>query len=271
MGDYFAGDERRKWLGVQSIVGPIVATSVVLACGFLGTVSWRAPFAVYAVSALCFIWLWLGTWEPQRGKSAAAQGERRPEASFPWAAMLPVYLTTLVVSLIYYVQTLQLGLALKALGAPSTWHISVAITIASLGVILGGAFYRKFGRIAPLRLVAVVLAADALGYAGLNYVNHYTTAVPICVVAQFGNGLTIPTLVGWALSRLPEGERGRGMGLWISSFFVAIWLSPMMMTFIEHALAVTVTGAFAVVGWVSAALAAAAWLASMREPADASG
>ena len=36
LGDYFHTDERKKWLSYQSIVGPIAASSLILAGGALG-------------------------------------------------------------------------------------------------------------------------------------------------------------------------------------------------------------------------------------------
>src|ERR1700682_5006063 len=44
LGDYFAGAARQKWLGVQGILGSILATLIMLSGGALGTVNWHAPF-----------------------------------------------------------------------------------------------------------------------------------------------------------------------------------------------------------------------------------
>ena len=54
-------------------------------------------------------------------------------------------------------------------------------------------------------------------------------------MANFAFGLTLPTLVGWALDVLPPAWRGRGMGLWMSSFFCAQFLSPPLFALLMRA------------------------------------
>src|SRR5262245_43421149 len=70
MGDYFDGAERHKWLGYQTVVGPLVASMLVLAGGALGDMSWRAPFVLYAVAVPILGWAYVAAWEPARKQAA---------------------------------------------------------------------------------------------------------------------------------------------------------------------------------------------------------
>jgi MFS family permease len=47
-------------------------------------------------------------------------------------------------------------------------------------------------------------------------------------------GMTIPCLVAWALSSLPAEHRGRGMGLWSSSFFIGQFVSPLTVSLLRN-------------------------------------
>jgi hypothetical protein len=67
------------------------------------------------------------------------------------------------------------------------------------------------------------------------------------LVAQFGNGLAIPMLIGWALEQFGAAHRGRGMGIWGSCFFAGTFLSPPLLTGTER-LAGSFLGAVAGIG-----------------------
>jgi MFS family permease len=46
-------------------------------------------------------------------------------------------------------------------------------------------------------------------------------------------GMTIPCLVAWALGSLPMEHRGRGMGLWSTSFFIGQFVSPLVVSLLR--------------------------------------
>jgi len=116
------------------------------------------------------------------------------------------------------------------LSKPSS--IGLIIMIASSGVVIGGYFYRRLAHLPVSRVFAVIFLAIGAGYIGLGLSPDYRTGLPFGSVAQFGNGLAIPALIGWALTKYSLENRGRGMGLWGGCFFVGQWLSPLAVSFI---------------------------------------
>jgi MFS family permease len=104
-----------------------------------------------------------------------------------------------------------------------------------------------------------LLAAEfALSGAGLVLI---FTAGPVpviitgAVLTGFATGLLLPTLLTWAVSRLPFAQRGRGTGLWTAALFLGEFLSPLVVGGLT-----AVTGglgaSLAIVGVASLALAA---------------
>jgi len=231
LGDYFAGDERQKWLGYQAVVGSIGAAALILAGGQLGDIAWNGPFVLYLLAAPLLVWAWFVVWEPTR---AAHTGPSRttPPAHFPWRITIVVAAATIGTSLAYYVQALQLGRIFGALGLSKPSSIGLIIMIASSGVVIGGYFYRRLAHLPVSRVFAVIFLAIGAGYIGLGLSPDYRTGLPFGIVAQFGNGLAIPALIGWALTKYSLENRGRGMGLWGGCFFVGQWLSPLAVSFI---------------------------------------
>lgn len=226
MGDYFEGEERRKWLGWQTIIGPIIASLLILAGGALGSRSWHGPFMLYSLGLVVLLFSIITIWEPQsaepRQPSVTASGESR----FPWGATVLVGAVTIGIALLFYVQAVQLGRIFADLGVNSPWKTSVMVTVASVGVILGGWSYHRIARTSVQKVIALMLLSYGIGYLGLSRSPDYMVGLPFAVIAQFGNGLTIPTLVSWALTKYDFAHRGRGMGFWGSCFFLSQFLSP---------------------------------------------
>lgn len=236
MGDYFAGEERQKWLGMQSTVGPVFASALILAGGALGTWSWRGPFALYSLGLVVLLFAALTLWEPTSCREpvqaqAIATLER---VSFPWVAAAYVGAGTIGVAILYYVQAVQLGRIFAALGATNPMRNGIVITVASVGVVIGGWSYQRLARFSVRGMLGIILIAYGVGYLGLSQSSSYLMGLPFAVIAQYGNGLAIPTLINWALTKYGYEHRGRGMGLWGSCFFVSQFLSPPTVLAVQH-------------------------------------
>jgi MFS family permease len=229
MGDYFAGERRQRWLGLLSVISPVLAALFVLAGGGLGAIDWHAPFLLYLVGAPMLAWSYFSIHEPVRTRTGG--GERDAGSGpFPWAAARSVALVTVGVSILYFVQAVQLGRVFHEHGVGSPAAIGLHVTLASAGVVLGGiVFARLVGVPMPTRF-ALMFACLGIGYAGLGLAPGAGMVLAFALVAQFGNGLAIPMLIGWALEKFGAAHRGRGMGIWGSCFFAGTFLSPPLLT-----------------------------------------
>jgi sugar phosphate permease len=109
------------------------------------------------------------------------------------------------------------------------------------------------------RVFAVIFLAIGIGYIGLGIAPDHRVGLPFAIIAQFGNGLAIPALIAWALTKYSIEHRGRGMGIWGGCFFVGQFLSPLAVSLIG-----LVTAGFmqtvVVVGSICVGVAAIAWL-----------
>ena len=260
MGDYFPGGERQKWLGLQGTVGPIAASCMILAGGALGSFSWQAPFLLYGVGALTLVFVLVVTREPQatHSESVANAADR-----FPWSAALVMASVTLFTALLYYIQVVQFGLIFSALGLESSAKIGLFITVASVGVVAGGWSYRYLGKRPIGVLLAIIYVCYAVGLAGLGLASDYWMGMPFAVIAQFGNGVAVPALIGWALSMFHFAHRGRGMGLWNTCFFAGQFISPLIVTTVIGAVG-SLLAALVVLGAVSLVAAVLASVQAVR-------
>lgn len=263
MGDYFPGAQRQKWLGLQSTLGPVVASLMILAGGALGTISWQAPFLLYASGLPILLLTLVVTRETRTEPRTSDAHATTSQSRFPWSSMALIGAVTLFTSLLYYIQVVQLGVVFSALGLESSARIGVFITIASAGVVVGGWSYRKLGAKGIAWLLALIYLGYAIGYAGLGLAPNPRVGVVFALACQFGNGLAVPALVGWALNTFEPAHRGRGMGIWNSCFFVGQFLSPMLVGGVV-ALAGGLLPAVTTLGVISFIAAVVARLASSR-------
>lgn len=252
LADYFAKAEQHKWLMVQGIVGPFLGTLMLTSSGRLAAQGWQWPFALYA---LAFPILLLGVfylWEPERRvkEEVVATG-----APFPWTSVAVICSVTLGMATIYFVQVLQFSLVLSEIGVRDQAQIGRISGLASLGVPVGALIFKLIAkRPMPLQMALVLLLMGS-GLLGIGLARDYRLTAALAVLQQLAAGMTIPTLVAWALSRFPAEHRGRGMGLWAASFFVGQFASPLAVTFFRKLTggllpAVTTFGAICLVAMV---------------------
>ena len=261
-GDYFEPVARRRWLGVQSILGSVLASLILLAGGALGTLSWHAPFLLNALGGVVLVWMLVATWEPV--PSAHDDHGVADARGFPWRRMSGIFAVTLVVSVLYFVQAVELGLIFSKLGAASPALISVITTVASFGVVCGGWWYRRQRNTSVSANLMRVFVAYGLGLVGLGLARDYWVGLPFGIVAQFGNGVVIPVLVGWALATLEFKYRGRGMGMWTTFFYAGQFQSPNLVALVSGMRHGDFLGAVALIGTACIGLAAIAWWQSRR-------
>ena len=233
MGDYFEGEQRKRWLGLQMSVGPFVASGFILAGGLLGGVSWRGPFVLYVLGLVVLVAVWFALYEPAASasrESGNAPGSKR----FPWRATCLVGGVTLLVSIIYFVQAVQHGRIFGDLGVSTPARIGTIVTIASMGTVVGGYTYR-LARLRPVgTMLALIFGCYGISYLGVSLSPGYVSGALFDSVGQFAGGYGLAMLIAWALSKYDYEHRGRGMGVWAACFFLGQFLSPPALTLIGH-------------------------------------
>lgn len=226
LGDYYDEAGRRKWLGYQNMFGALFGSSIILAGGFLADWHWRGPFLLYLFGFVVFVMAWISCPEPDRAGAAGPSTVARAPAAFPWRTAGIVCSVTLGLSLIYYVQAVQHGRIFGDLGVDSPARISILVTIASMGTIVGGYLFKRFSGASMQAMLAFSLLAYGVAYVGVAYAPGVAVGLPLDALGQVGGGILLPTLIAWALGQYAFEHRGRGMGLWGGAFFLGAFVSP---------------------------------------------
>ena len=260
IGDYWTGEQRNRYLGLQATVAALSAVVFVAVGGLLGTGGWRAPFWVYLLSLVLVLPMARVLWNPS--STGAARAARTP---VPWAAIAVPCAVTLFGGIVFYTLIVQLSYVLDGVGVTSTGVIGAAVAIMSVATAIGGAV---FGRLSRAGLRSLLVAEFALSGVGLLVV-FSTSSVPVviagAVVTGFGTGVMLPTLLTWAVQDLDYAQRGRGTGIWTGTLFIGEFVSPLVVAAIAGP-AGGLQPALAVLGVLSLVFAAVLWWALSGRP-----
>src|SRR6516165_20811 len=66
LADYFSPAERNKWLMIQGIVGPFLATGLLALSGQLAARGWQWPFLAYSATVPILVFAYFFIFEPER-------------------------------------------------------------------------------------------------------------------------------------------------------------------------------------------------------------
>ncbi|GAA3191264.1 MFS transporter [Dactylosporangium siamense] len=227
LGDYYDGARRNRYLGLQVMVTSLAASVFFVLGGVLGGSGWRTPFWLYLASLLLAPLMAVALIRPAR--AATGSGDDAAPAGTPWRPLLVPCALTLAGAVLFYVMPVEGSYLLDALGVEDTAVIGAVTGAAALATAIGGALSGRVstgraGRLLPVELLVVAagLAVIWLGRSSLP------VTVAGLVVASVGAGFLLPTLLIWTMSLLRFEHRGRGTGLWTSTFFLGQFLCPLI-------------------------------------------
>jgi len=268
IGDYWSGEKRSRYLGLQTLVAALSATLFLGIGGALGAAGWRTPFWLYIVAILLVLPMARLLWQPARPAAVPAVSGRL--ASVPWRLLAAPCLVTLFGGVVFYALIVELSFVLNGVGVTSTAAIGGISAVMSLATAAGAVVFGRISRLSPRVLLPVEFALAAVGLV-LVFATTSTAVITVgAVITGLGTGMLLPTLLTWAVNRLSFEQRGRGTGLWTGTLFIGEFLAPLVIA----ALGLGVGGlqpALAVLG-IAAAVMAAVTLVALRgqnEPLDA--
>lgn len=268
--DYFTGDRRAHWLSVQFGSASLVATACFGLAGFLGAFDWRAPFLVYLATALFIPFVLTILFEPNR-RGAEQDAAVAAEGRLFTARFIGCLALTLICGALFYVTPVHISLVLSERGVTDPGMLGLASAIGSLGVVAGAALFRFMSTRPIGYLLTAAMACQAIGY-GLLYTQPSLAGnVAGMFVNNLGCGVSLPLMLAFTMSRLPDGYRGRASGAWTSMFFIGQFICPLLVG-AASSLSGAMVAAMAVFGVFTGVCAALLLIGSLfgralREPA----
>ena len=228
-GDYFQGPARQRWLAIQGAAGAAAGVVVSTISGALGEISWRLPFLLLAAGFALFVGLLVF-----RGPAVVASRPATEEttaqpvsAPVPWATLGFIFALGVLASLIIWPPVYAFGVLLEEKRIGSVMLTGLMTSVLATGAVAGAMSLGLLRRVPPPGKQALAIA-----FAGVGIVLIWTTGTlaPIMVGAfaiGIGQGMTAPILADWLLEETPVPLRGRVIGLYQTTFFLAQFVGPL--------------------------------------------
>ena len=227
IGDLYADGQRDRLLSLQTACASLAAVAFAIIGGALGEFGWRVPFAVYGIALIALpAVLVLVPARPATGPTARRTGDAA--GRLPLAALAPICVTTLLLSLCFYVAQIQIPYLLNAIGTVSPTSVGLVSAMTNAAVVAGTLCFALTRR---LSLRTTSMSCFVLIGLGLGLVSVSHTYGPLCaglVITSFAGGIALPRLLTGTMAILGSEQRGSGAGLWQSSFWAGQFASPVL-------------------------------------------
>jgi MFS family permease len=213
------------------------------------------------------------TWEPEESEHLASKESQGKWSDIPWALMAVICLITLFSSVMFYTVQIKLPDAYKALGVVlgdgsyDAARGGMMTAVASIFVPVGTlCFWFLSPRLSLKSMFVLEFALLAAGFLLMSVLKSPWAFTLAAGLDQIGAGMLLPTLLTWAVVRLPYAVRGRGTGLWTAAFTLGQFVC-------NNAAIPFITGftggilpTMGVLGWLCGSAAVLALIAPIKTP-----
>ncbi|MFM9969426.1 MAG: MFS transporter [Burkholderiales bacterium] len=241
IGDYFAGAERLKYVGLQGVYFSFAGVLFVGAGGILAEFDWRWPFLVYLSSWIVLIPAIKFLHEPSHEARNQGGGGASPVPTQP---LILAYALTFFLLVVFYMTPVQIPFLLRDMGVHSSGLAALAICLGSLTSGGGAMMQRRFHyRVGFVSIYAYSMILVAVGYGLIATTHSYAMVLVGTAISGFGAGVLFPNAAMWVTTLAPPRLRGRLLGMMTASMYLGQFFSPIL---VEPAVAaVGLSGAFA--------------------------
>ena len=226
--DYYQGQARAKFMGMQAAfmnLGGVVFTA---AGGFLADVTWQTPFLIYLIALVMVPFAMVALFEPKRQAVAQDDGATDQAGSgFPFNRLVIVYITAFIMMTVFMMMAVQLPFLLEVVAGASATQSGLALSGGIVFSIPPSLLYARIRTHLEIpTIVAIGFGLFGVGYAVIGFADGFGQMFAGAAVAGIGLGLLMPTFNIWLAERTPARYLGRAFGLLTTFIFFGQFVSP---------------------------------------------
>jgi MFS family permease len=249
--DYYEGEARAQFMGLQAGVMGLAGTAFFAIGGILADIGWRVPFLLYlgAFGVLLLIIFYL--FEPLPiekcaeapsalsdpascvAESLRAQGEGEPpiplDTALPRGLIFFIYAVMIGIQMIFYFIPVQLPFFLQDLTGANASQSGLAIAGMSFAFALASLQYSRIAaRFDHFQVVNLSFIILAVAYLFIALASGWLSIMVGLLLGGVGLGFLIPNLNVWVANVTPPAMRGRVLGGLTTAVFLGQFLSPLV-------------------------------------------
>ncbi|MGB3293650.1 MAG: MFS transporter [Phormidesmis sp.] len=255
--DYYQGDARATFMGLQAAFMGFGGVLFLSVGGFIADLSWRFPFLIYLFSWVLIPGIIFTVYEPPRLEADAETTALT--AQMPVKLLVLIYGSVLLQQIVFYLIPVQLPFYLEQLSGAGATQTGLAIAFSVLFSALASMGYgRVKKRLSFIKILAIAFGLIGLGYAGIGLVGSYWLVLLGLIPTGIGLGLMMPNLNVWTANEVPDALRGRALGGLTTFMFLGQFLSPIVSQPLRRSLGMMAT--YGLVGVALVVLSALLWV-----------
>lgn len=257
--DYYQGDARANFMGLQAAFMGFGGVLFLSTGGFIAELNWRFPFLIYLFSWLLLPTIALVLYEPPRYQATSATPSALSQSSLPIKLLVLIYVSVLLQQVVFYLIPVQLPFYLEQIADVGASQTGIAIACATLFSALASMRYGKVKkRFSFMGILAISFGLMGLGYVGIGLVSTYWLILLVLVPTGIGLGLMMPNLNVWVSNEVPDSLRGRALGGLTTFMFLGQFLSPIVSQPVSQNVGMTAT--YGLAGVALVILATLLWI-----------
>ncbi len=223
--DYFNGQERQKFVGIQIAFMSLGGILFIGLGGVLADFGWRYPFLIYLFSLLVLPLSIMFLEEPELIQKRNNEATSIKAPSIIWM----LFFNTMMMWIIFFLIPIQIPFHLKAIGIEKNALIGAAIAMSTAFSAISSFSYSKLkGRFSFLAIFSIGYLLMAVGFICISVSNSYALVVIAMMLSGLGMGMMIPNTNMWVMKIAPPEIRGKEIGKLTTFWFLGQFLSPII-------------------------------------------
>ncbi len=223
VGDYFSGEKRHKYMGLQSAFISLGGVVFVVGGGVLSDINWRLSFAIYLIGFILLPFALKYLLELKGGSHYEEDNEELNPKVYP------IFLLAFLLMTVFYILPTQMPfLMINHFGASGTLTgtiISLAFVFHGLGALSFAKLKKRFC-FTHIYLIGMIIIG--IGFVVVGLIHNVYLFFITAPILGFGGGLMMTNVSAWMLSRVHHTKRVKNSGYLTSSLFMGQFFSPVI-------------------------------------------
>jgi len=224
--DYYQGQARQKFAGIQIAVMSIGGIVFVTLGGFLADINWRVPFLLYLFSIIILPFTYLFLKEPNLNTDVHKTAVTEKSPKLIWL----VFVNVMIMWILFFIIPVQIPFYLKQIGIEKNALIGIAVASSTFFSAISAFSYSKLkDKLSFQQVFAIGYFLMALAYVSLALIPSFAMVMVGMLLAGLGMGLLIPNANVWVMHLAPVQIRGKEIGRLTTFWFMGQFLSPIIL------------------------------------------
>ena len=222
IGDYFKGEARHKFMGVQSAFISIGGIVFIVGGGLLSDIQWRYPFGIYILGLVVLVFVLKYLVEVNTDE------QTDKDDTYLNHNLWYIYLLAFLLMLVFYILPTQMPfLMINIFGASGTLTgaiIATAFIFNALGAMSFAKFKKRY-RFSSIYMIG--MSVIAFGFILIGNVNKVYLFFITSPIMGFGGGLLMANMTSWMLDVAHHTKRIKASAYLSSAYFFGQFCSPL--------------------------------------------